>query len=78
MTAGTQLHILIMSRSGIVDIERGLKASIRLEIRSHDDDAQVYLRHRLREHQPISDWVTESPDFEVLIEKAIMKRMHGM
>ena len=78
ITAGTQLHILITSRSGIVDIERGLKASIRIEIRSHDDDAQTYLRHRLREHHPISDWVTESPDFEVLIEKAIMKRMHGM
>lgn len=78
MTAGTQIHILITSRSGISDIERALKASIRLEIRSHDGDAQTYLRHRLREQQPTSDWVTENPDFEALIEKAIMKRMNGM
>lgn len=78
MTAGTQLHILITCRSGILDIEHGLKASIRLEIRSHDDDARTYLRHRLREQRPISDWVTENPDFEALIEDAIMKRMHGM
>lgn len=78
MTAGTEVHILITSRSGIVDIERGLKASVRLEIQSHDDDSQTYLRHRLREQHPMSDWVTENPDFEVLIMEAIMKRMNGM
>ena len=78
MNVGTELHILITSRSGILDIERGLKASVGLEIQSHDDDAQTYLRHRLREQQPMSDWVTENPDFEALIKEAIMKRMNGM
>lgn len=78
MTAGTELHVLITSRSGILDIERGLKDSIRLEIRSHDDDVQSYLRNRLHEHQPMCDWVTEKPEFEELIKEEIMKRMNGM
>ena len=78
LAVDNMVHILVTSRSGISDIERSLKASIRLEIRSHDDDAQAYLRYRLRERQPMLDWVTENPDFEVLIKEAVLKRMNGM
>lgn len=76
-TAGMELHILIMSRSGTATIECYLRDSTCLEIRSHDDDAQIYMRHRLREQQPMSDWVTKNPDFEVHIKEAIMKSMKG-
>ena len=74
----TRLRILITSRSGITDIERSIKADIRVEIRSNENDVRLYLQNALRDQELLSDWILESPEFETSIFEAILPRLSGM
>ena len=74
----TALRILITSRSGIMDVERIIKADKELEIRSNDNDVRLYLQETLRDQEHLSRWISDSPEFEASIIDAILSRLSGM
>jgi len=73
-----EIHALIVSRIGIDDIERELRVAGRLEIRSHEEDLRTFLQQNLRQQAYMSWWITETPDFEILVVDSILARSSEM
>ena len=75
----TLIHLFVTGRHSVSsDVEHILKPAFQLEIRSKDDDVRIYLEQILHEHEQLSKWVTESPDFRSKIIDAILRRLSGM
>ena len=75
----TLIHLFVTGRHSVSsDVERMLKPAFQLEIRSKDDDVQIFLEQILHEHGQLSQWVTESQEFGSSIIDAILRRLSGM
>jgi hypothetical protein len=73
-----EIHALIVSRTGIDDIERELRVARRLEIRSHEEDLRTFLQQNLRQQAYLSSWITDTPDFEMLVVDSVLTRSSEM
>ena len=75
----TLIHLFVTGRHSVSsDVERILKPTFQLEIRSKDGDVRIFLQQMLHEHGELSQWVDDSPKFGSSIIDAILRRLSGM
>jgi hypothetical protein len=76
---GTRLHILITGRHSVsTTVERRLRPDERLEISSNEEDVRNFLQQGLRNHEQLSEWIVDDPEFEALIIDSVLARLSGM
>ena len=78
MMLRANIHLLVTSRKGLIDVERTLTADLRLEISSHDQDVRIFLQQSLRANDRLSDCIAQDIAFEGSITDTILGNLSGM